>query len=286
MKLLAFPKISTRVLHAIAERHNLHARTCSRLPEVGIFNAIYVFGPDVILRIPRNHPAFTAAARKEVVAVPAARAAGVKTPHLIAFDDTLDLLPVPYTLYERIHGAMLGLLDCEPTDTPNVWRAIGHDLALLHTRVADSGAVAEITGDTLPNPRRLLDEIAQDGYVTSMEGRWLMGWLDRLAPAALAPLPRRFLHGDLQTTNVMVRVASHEYLALLDWVVPGGATWRGISRGCRCARRRGCWRAIVLSRHSTTTRRLRRAFCGAIFSWRCSICGAAHERSARGPNGR
>jgi aminoglycoside phosphotransferase (APT) family kinase protein len=222
MKLPAFPKVSTKILHAIAERHALDARTFSRLPQVGIFNAIYALGSDVILRIPRDHPAFTAAARKEAVAAPAARAAGVHTPTLIAFDDTLDLLPVPYTIYERIHGATLGLLDCEPGDTPSVWRQIGHDLALLHTRVADSGAVAQLRGDTLADPRLWLDEIAQDGYFTAMEARWLMGWLDRLAPAALAPIPRRFLHGDLQTSNVMVGVDKLEYLALLDW---GSAGW-------------------------------------------------------------
>jgi aminoglycoside phosphotransferase (APT) family kinase protein len=222
MKLPAFPKVSTKILLAIAERHDVDSRTFSRLPEVGIFNAIYTLGSDIILRIPRNHPAFTAAARKEALAGPAARAAGVRTPALVAFDDTLDLLPVPYTLYERIHGATLGLLDCEPGATPGVWREIGRDLALLHTRVVDAGALAEITGDMLPDPRHLLAEIAQEGYFTAMEARWLMGWLDRLAPAALAPIPRRFLHGDLQTTNVMVRADSLEYLALLDW---GSAGW-------------------------------------------------------------
>lgn len=68
MKRPAFPKISTNILQSIAERHDLDARTFSRLPEIGIFNAIYALGSDIILRIPRNHPAFTAAARKEDVA--------------------------------------------------------------------------------------------------------------------------------------------------------------------------------------------------------------------------
>jgi Ser/Thr protein kinase RdoA (MazF antagonist) len=46
--------------------------------------------------------------------------------------------------------------------------------------------------------------------------------LEVLAPAALAQVPERFLHGDVQATNVMVRPASREYLALIDW---GGAGW-------------------------------------------------------------
>jgi aminoglycoside phosphotransferase (APT) family kinase protein len=222
MQLPAFPRVATHTLHAIAKHHGLGERTFSRLPEVGIFNAIYAAGPDLVLRIPRNHPAFIAAARKEAVAVPAARAAGVRTPPLIAFDDSLELLPVPYSLYERVQGLTLGLLDREPEDTPDLWREIGRDLGQLHSQVADHGALAEIEVETVPDPRRLVDEIAQQGYVTSMEARWLMRWLDRLAPAALASLPRRFLHGDLQTTNVMVANDSLAYRALLDW---GSAGW-------------------------------------------------------------
>jgi hypothetical protein len=66
---------------------------------------------EYVLRVPRGAPPFVAAIRKESVAVPAARAAGVRTPALVAFDDSLDLLPVPYAIYEQVHGEALGLLD-------------------------------------------------------------------------------------------------------------------------------------------------------------------------------
>jgi hypothetical protein len=55
-----------------------------------------------------------------------------------------------------------------------------------------------------------------------MEARWLLGWLDRLAPFALASGTRCFLHGDIQTTNMLVRAGSLEYLAVIDW---GSAGW-------------------------------------------------------------
>ena len=55
-----------------------------------------------------------------------------------------------------------------------------------------------------------------------MEARWLLGWLDRLAPAALASRPQRFLHGDIQTTNMLVRAGSLDYLAIIDW---GSSGW-------------------------------------------------------------
>jgi Ser/Thr protein kinase RdoA (MazF antagonist) len=66
------------------------------------------------------------------------------------------------------------------------------------------------------------DELASAGYFTSEEVRWLSGWLDLLAPFALAPLPKRFRHGDLQTTNVMVHPDPSTYLALIDW---GACGW-------------------------------------------------------------
>ena len=222
MQLPDFPQVSADALRAIAERHGLDAKGFSRLRNVGIFNVIYSLGSKYVLRVPRDAPPFVDAIRKESVAVPAARAAGVRTPALIAFDDSLELLPVPYAVYERVHGETLGLLDLEPTDTPGVWREVGRDLARLHEGVSDDGPVAGLELEPLPDPRSLPDELASAGYFTSLEARWLSGWLERLAPEALAPVAKRFRHGDLQTTNVMVRHGSLEYLALIDW---GGAGW-------------------------------------------------------------
>jgi aminoglycoside phosphotransferase (APT) family kinase protein len=193
------------------------------LPETGIFNAIYLLGDDLILRVPRDHPAHVAAVRKEAVAVPAARQAGVRTPRLVVFDDSLELLPVPFTVYERVHGETLGLLGLEPEDTPAVWRELGRDLARLHAGVGESspaGGLGAAVG--LPDPRERAEELASMGYVTASEARWLVGWLDRLSPEALTPVPRRFLHGDTQSTNVMVRPVSLDYLAVIDW---GSASW-------------------------------------------------------------
>lgn len=223
MRLPDFPEISNDGLRAIVARHGLGATSFGLLPEVGIFNAIYLLGEDLVLRVPRDHPAFTGAIRKEAVAVPAARAAGVRTPRIVAFDDTLELLPVPYVVYERVRGATLGLLELEPTDTPRVWRELGRDLARLHVGVSPDGPAGRLgTPEELPDPRPWTEELAADGYFTTMEARWLAEWLDRLAPAALTPVTPRFLHGDTQTTNVMVRAESLEYLAVIDW---GACGW-------------------------------------------------------------
>jgi aminoglycoside phosphotransferase (APT) family kinase protein len=222
LQLPDFPQVSTEALSAIAGRHGLEAKGFSRLRNAGIFNEIYLLGSGYVLRVPREAPPFVAAIRKEAVAVPAARVAGVRTPALIAFDDSLALLPVPYAIYERVQGETLGLLDLEPADTPGVWREVGRDLARLHEGVSEDGPTAALEPEPLPDPRTLPDELASAGYFTSLEARWLSGWLERLTPAAIAPVTRRFRHGDLQTTNVMIRRGALEYLALIDW---GACGW-------------------------------------------------------------
>ena len=217
-----FPKVDSEALRAISGRHGLEARTFSLLPAVGIFNRIYLLGEDFVLRVPRDHPVSAADARKEAVAVPAAREAGVRTPGMLAFDDSRERLPVPYSIYERVHGETLGLLSRDPIGFPDVWKELGRDLAFLHAGVTKDGPAAGLEMDEMPDPRPWPGELATEGYFTATEARWFAVWLDRLAPEALAPVPRRFLHGDSQSTNVMVRPGSAEYLAVLDW---GSSGW-------------------------------------------------------------
>jgi aminoglycoside phosphotransferase (APT) family kinase protein len=215
-------EVSAKAVRSIAERHRIRADQAARLPEVGITNAVYLLGDHLVLRVPRNHPVHIALARKEVVAAGVARCAGVRTPRIVAYDDAGDLLPVPYTVYERVHGETLGLLELDPTGPQGAWRELGRDLGLLHTRVVVDGPAGGLGSPGLPDPRPWAEELAREGYFGVAEERWLAGWLDRLGPAATAPLPSRFLHGDVQATNVMVRGDTLDYLAVLDW---GSSGW-------------------------------------------------------------
>ena len=210
--------VSPETLHQIANRHGVDGASVERLPETVIFNAIYRLGDGTILRIPRNHPTFIQAARNEAVAVPAAVAAGVRTPHLLAFDDSLDLLPVPYTVYERVPGRPLEALNLDPADAAEVWREHGRNLALAHLGVPVAGGIATLPVKRPdPDPCGLLAERVAEGWLSPLDARWLADWLDRLAPAALAPTPTRFLHGDTQATNLMVTPGPLRYQAVIDW---------------------------------------------------------------------
>jgi aminoglycoside phosphotransferase (APT) family kinase protein len=222
MQSLEFANLSAATLRAIAARHGLGVGTVARLPQVGVINAIYTLGDDYVLRVPRQHPGTIAQARTEAIAAPLARAAGVRTPRLIAFAEADDLLPVPYLIYERVHGRTLGLLDWEPAVIAPVWRELGRDLALLHTAVLDDGPAGQLpVHEAMPDPRALAEDRAADGWFTGLEVRWLTRWLDRLAPAATTPVPPRTLHLDVQATNVMVGTTAMAYQALLDWGCAG-----------------------------------------------------------------
>ena len=218
MQTLTFPELTPAQLATIARRHGLGDVPCARLPQLGVINAIYALGQNHLLRVPRNDLGALAQFRTELVAAPLARAAGVRTPRLVAHGEADDLLPLPYTLYERVHGRTLGLLDWEPTTLAPLWRDLGRDLALLHAAPPVAGLRAGGPGD---DPRALAEARAADGWITALEVRWLTAWLDRLAPALAAPIAPVAVHADVQATNIMVAAETLEYRALLDWGCAG-----------------------------------------------------------------
>ena len=76
--------------------------------------------------------------------------------------------------------------------------------------------------EILPDPRELAEILASGGWMTRSEARWLVSWLDRLAPDGLAAVESRLLHGDTQASNTMVSTSPFQYTAVLDW---GSAGW-------------------------------------------------------------
>jgi aminoglycoside phosphotransferase (APT) family kinase protein len=215
--------VSQAVLDEVARRHGAPiGGPFEALPETGIFNAHYSLGPDLVLRVPRNHPEHFAALRREAVAIPAARNAGVRTPELVAIDDTCELLPCPFAIYRRVHGETLESLELSPAAAAEVWRELGRELARLHAVAPDAANRSIPPPGPLPDPRELVDAHAAAGWFTTTESRWLLRWLAQLAPLALEPARERFVHGDTQASNVMVQPYPLRYVALMDW---GSVAW-------------------------------------------------------------
>ncbi len=162
--------------------------------------------------MPRNHPAHVAQARTEAVAIPEAIRAGVRTPSLIAFDDSLELLPVPYLIVDHVEAR-----DAEVDFILSraVWTEVGHDLALLHTKGNPSSLPPRPIEP--PDIYSLIDDRATDGTITAHEAGWLTRWVDALGEQAAPRLG--FVHGDLQMSNVLVR--DDTYVALIDFGCAG-----------------------------------------------------------------
>jgi aminoglycoside phosphotransferase (APT) family kinase protein len=217
--------VSPAAVAAILARHGLRGCDAAVLPHPGGEASIYLLDDDLVLRVPRQDALACEGVRREAVAVPLVRAAGVRAPELIVFDQTGDLLPVPYTIYARLPGVSLDRLALAPAATPQVWRELGHDLALLHG-LAVTGPAGQLwpeEPEDNPDPRPWAADLAAAGVFSPPAAAWLMGWLDRLTPLAQVPVPLRFGHGDVQTGNLMVLPESLVYIGLLDW---SGASWR------------------------------------------------------------
>lgn len=187
---------------------------------------MYPLGTDFVLKVPHNNPAPIESIHIESIAATAAHAAGVRTPRLIAFDESLELLPVPYLVYERVHGQLLSTLGQPPGALQDVWWELGKELARVHTCIVPDEALRSLPAydQTLAtDPRPWVEDVQRSGGLTTTQGRWLVEVLDRLASTANLSRPRRFCHGDVNAANIMV---SHQepraFISLLDW---GGAGW-------------------------------------------------------------
>ena len=177
----------------------------------GVANRTYFLGDELFLRIPRT-PAFERDLLKEVAVIPAARAAGVRTPAIVDFDT---FQGTPYMVLERIQGT--DLVDAPPAP-PAVWQELGSELARLHQlQQPPAGVEADDGGG---DPRPTVDKLATEGYLDTGTANWLLGWFDRLKAHIPKDQPHVLLHGDLAPQNLMTH--DNRLEALIDW---GDAAW-------------------------------------------------------------
>ena len=178
-----------------------------RLPSTGIINSVYALGSDYVLRVPRTRSSRSCARHTHRVGGRAGRhAAGVRTPALIAFDDSGDLLDVAYTVYERVPGTSSRSRRRSTCRAPVCcarwvasWRSFIDASRPVRTRMDGSTSRAATTNPRCSwrRSRRGLPE-RRPSCVAAV--------LDRAADATVqaARVYRRFLHDDASPANVMV----------------------------------------------------------------------------------
>jgi aminoglycoside phosphotransferase (APT) family kinase protein len=210
--------MKTPLLDALATRYGVPAAAIREVPG-GVANRAYTVGDDLFVRIPRSS-AFEKDLLKEGAVIPAARAAGVRTPAIVDLDTTRTLVDAPYMVLERVHGTDL----TDATTPPSAfWQDVGEQIALLH-RVDQPPAGVE-PDDGSGDPRPTVDRLASEGYLDPGTAHWLLTWFDHLAahlPQANLPQdqPHVLLHGDLAPQNLMAH--DNHLQALIDW---GDAAW-------------------------------------------------------------
>lgn len=194
-----------------------------RLLDTGVANRIYAT-QDVVLRVATDHEDAIVDAYTESVAAPVARRAGVRTPALIAFDDSLRLVDRPYSLWDRVHGETLCLAKLSGEARQEVWREVGQQLAHLHATVREC-----------PDPQGYLDQPGREmdwestvrecdalRLLSAEERREITGLFAELEPlVAGAEAEDCFLHNDLHDRNLLCG-KDGGLLALIDW---GDAGW-------------------------------------------------------------
>lgn len=173
----------------------------------GVANRGFVLGQALFLRIARS--GFEDDLGKEIGVIPVARAAGVRTPGIIRYDDSRKLIDAPYVVMERVHGI-------EPAG-PTL--ELGEQLARLHQteRTTIPGVPQDGNGD----PWQTVDDLAERGYLDGGTARWLDGWFTRLAGRFDREQPEVLIHGDVASHNIIAG-PDGTLRALIDW---GDAAW-------------------------------------------------------------
>ncbi|WP_369212241.1 phosphotransferase family protein [Streptomyces flavofungini] len=229
-------EIRPGTLAAIAARHGVPADAVRPVP-AGVANHTFLLGGELVLRVPRADR-FLPDLVTEAAVIPLARGAGVRTPEIVAFDDTRSSVDVPYMILVRAEGVDLARLGL-PADAPErVYRQVGRELAKLHQlSLAPPGSLPALTPAGLPavpvdddgdDPRVLVDRLASEGRLDTEAARWLTGWFDRLAEYLPAEAPPTLVHGDIAPQNLMVSPYTDtdtdtvEFSSLVDW---GDAMW-------------------------------------------------------------
>jgi hypothetical protein len=120
---MPMPSVSNAVLDAIVARHRLNVDgPIVPLESAGVVHALWRLGPKLLLRVPKNEEMCVADHRCEAAAIPLALDAGVRTPGLVLFDDSLQLLPVMIDGWGDVHLIDWG--DCGYGDPADDFHAL------------------------------------------------------------------------------------------------------------------------------------------------------------------
>jgi aminoglycoside phosphotransferase (APT) family kinase protein len=215
---LPLPVVPEETLESIRRRHGLGMRPIRLQPWSGAMNTIYELGDDLLLRVPMTIPEAVSCILAEALVLPMLDRHGIRAPRLVVADETHDLLDVPYTIYERLHGISMDWWEAQNSGDPGLYEQIGRELAVLHSTVLsvpDHGDRLRVPQRSDPEELLGLARLPRDARI------WIEQAFERLRPAVEAfDEPPVFLHSDVRPGNTVVD--GHFLVGLIDW---GSAGW-------------------------------------------------------------
>ncbi len=213
-EVMPFVTVTDTQLARIVRRHHLTLTgPIQPMASNGVVHALWALGADYVLRVPKPEEMCLGDLRAEVAAIPVARAAGVRTPALIAFDDSREIIEVPYAIVERVHGTDLSQLAPDDARLPDLFRQLGVQLATLHTMpVPDPHPWFRAPGTW--DVDALLAETVAAGMLDANAQRWFACVLEETETDHATPRTC-FLHNDVKPDNMMAD--QHDELVLIDW---------------------------------------------------------------------
>ncbi|AQZ70594.1 aminoglycoside phosphotransferase [[Actinomadura] parvosata subsp. kistnae] len=204
---------SDAALSAIARRHGVAAGRVRPLPP-GVANHVFLLGDDLVLRVPRAAE-FLPDLVKEAAVIPVALRAGVRTPEVVAFDDSCSEVDVPYMVLTRAPGADLARLGLSEGDAAGLCREVGRELGKLHGSASVPAGVP--TEDDTGDPWELTGRLLAEGWIDAGTARRLTGWFDRLSPHLPASPSPVLVHGDVAPQNLLVSPGTTRLSGIVDW---------------------------------------------------------------------
>ena len=205
---------SLETVEKIKRKHGLSG-DAAPLAFSGDVNEPWSIGDEFILRINRREECDDEAAREALV-VPLVRAAGIRTPELIACSYEADIVPRPYTIYRRAPGVLLGNLDIDPSTLAHLYREIGRELALLHQMEVPK----ELTNAHAPwgfKPTEQIQKAREAEKFTDEEVQDMHAWMNEISRAMGEPNLESLIHKDIHPWNLMVDPNTFELTSILDW---------------------------------------------------------------------
>ena len=217
--------VDLRALADIARKHGFALPSVMPVPWTGGSSRVFPCG-DVVIKVPFDRSDAIHSVTVDAAVVPIARSLGVAAPARIAFDDSLDILPAPFAVFERVHGAVtLDAFRAEGASPNEAWAEVGRQLARVHAgQDPDNMPISLRTFRQSPDvdPRPWIATLHETGMLNEDDARWLRDLLDKLVPSALAGTRVVLCHGDVNAANVLVDHDTGRFRALIDWA---GAGW-------------------------------------------------------------